>query len=40
MAEFRELCADIVARIGFDENYDLNPEGRAIDDLVDKLFVP
>jgi hypothetical protein len=40
LAEFRELCADIVNSFGFDENYDLNSEGRAMEDLVDKLFEP
>lgn len=34
----RNLCGDRLQEIGFDENYDPTPEGKILEDLIDKLF--
>lgn len=36
----REAVADQLQRAGFDENWDANPEGRALEGIIDKLQPP
>lgn len=36
----RERLTTQLALIGFDENYEPTEEGRIIEDLIDKLFIP
>jgi hypothetical protein len=35
----REACADLLERIGFDEEYAPTIEGQALEGLIDKLLV-
>lgn len=37
-AEFRSAIEDLLIRIGFDADYNANPSGRLLEDLIDKLF--
>lgn len=37
--ELRDLCNDKLDVIGYDENYNLNDDGKKLETLVDKLFV-
>jgi len=36
----REAVADQLQRAGFDEKWDVNPEGRALEGIIDKLQPP
>jgi hypothetical protein len=36
----RDALTESLARVGFGTNYELTADGRLIDDLIDKLFVP
>lgn len=36
--EIREWAIDRLNNVGFDNNYDLTPEGRILENLVDSLF--
>jgi hypothetical protein len=36
----REAVADQLQRAGFDEHWDVNPEGRALEGIIDKLQPP
>ena len=38
-AEFREAFTHELAKVGFDENYELTAEGRILEDLVDLFYV-
>ena len=38
LAELREACGEMLARIGFDLNYRPNAVGEMLEDLIDKLF--
>lgn len=38
LSDFRDACADVLMRMGFDERYEPNAIGMAMEDLVDKLF--
>jgi len=38
LSDFRDACADLLMRIGFDELYEPNAIGMAMEDLIDKLF--
>lgn len=35
----REACADLLQRIGFDEEYAPTNEGLALENLIDKLLI-
>lgn len=35
--EFRNIFTERLAKIGFDENYELTTEGRMLEDLIDKF---
>ena len=37
--ELRDLCNDKLDICGYDENYDLNEDGKKLEALVDKLYV-
>lgn len=37
--EIRDLCGEQLQLIGFDENYGLTPEGKILEDLVDKFHL-
>jgi hypothetical protein len=37
--EFRETFTNELAKVGFDENYDLTAEGRILEDLIDFFYV-
>jgi hypothetical protein len=37
--EFREAFTNELAKVGFDENYDLTAEGRILEDLIDFFHV-
>lgn len=37
--EFRDAFTIELAKVGFDANYDLTPEGRVIEDLIDRFYV-
>lgn len=36
----RDALSEELMMVGFDLDYELTPEGRLIEDLIDKLFVP
>lgn len=36
----RDALSDELMMVGFDLEYELTPEGRLIEDLIDSLFVP
>ena len=38
--EFQAAFTDELARVGFDQNYELNPEGQMLEDLIDRFFQP
>lgn len=38
--ELRDCLTDRLARIGFDENHAPNADGRLLEDLIDRFFVP
>ncbi len=35
--EFREAFTEQLAKVGFDETYELTPEGRILEDLIDNF---
>ena len=37
--EFREAFTSELAKVGFGENYDVTPEGRILEDLIDRFYV-
>lgn len=37
--ELRDLCSNLLLRVGFDESYLPTPEGTTLELLIDKLFV-
>ena len=37
--EFRETFTNELAKVGFDENYDVTAEGRILEDLIDFFHV-
>lgn len=37
--EIRDLCGEQLQLVGFDEKYDLTPEGELLEDLVDKFYI-
>ena len=37
--EIRDLCGEQLQIAGFDEKYELTPEGKILESLVDKFFV-
>ncbi|WP_434111520.1 hypothetical protein [Methylocaldum sp. GT1TLB] len=37
--EFRDAFTEQLAKVGFDENYDLTPEGKMLEDLIDRFFL-
>lgn len=38
LSDFRDACADVLMRIGFDERYEPNEIGVALEGLIDRLF--
>jgi|GEM_PF-1671430 len=38
LAQLREACGDVLNRIGFDENYNPNANGKMLEALIDRLF--
>ena len=38
--EFRDAFTEQLAKIGFDEKYNVTPEGKMLEDLIDRFFVP
>lgn len=37
--EIRDLCGERLQIAGFDEKYELTPEGKILESLVDKFFI-
>jgi len=37
--EIRDLCGEQLQLVGFDEKYEPTPEGKILEDLVDKFYV-
>lgn len=37
--EIRDLCGERLQIAGFNERYELTPEGKILESLVDKLFI-
>jgi hypothetical protein len=37
--EIRDLCSEQLQVAGFDEKYELTPEGRILESLIDKFFI-
>lgn len=37
--QIRDLCGEHLQIVGFDEKYDLTPEGEVLEALVDKFFI-
>ena len=37
--EIRDLCGEQLQYIGFDKEYELTPEGRILESLIDKFFI-
>ena len=37
--EIRDLCGEQLQLVGFDEKYDPTPEGKLLEDLVDKFYI-
>ncbi|MBI2742621.1 MAG: hypothetical protein HYX48_01740 [Chlamydiales bacterium] len=37
--EIRNLCQEQLQIVGFDEKYELTPDGKILESLVDKFFV-
>ena len=37
--EFREAFTNELAKVGFDENYNLTAEGRILEDLIDLFYI-
>jgi hypothetical protein len=37
--EIRDLCGEQLQLVGFDEKYDLTPEGEMLENLVDKFYI-
>ena len=37
--EIRDLCGEQLQITGFDEKYELTPEGKILESLVDKFFI-
>ena len=38
-SEIRDLCGEQLQIAGFDERYELTPEGEILESLIDKFFV-
>jgi hypothetical protein len=38
--EIREICADYLMQVGFDEDYVATEKGLVLESLMDKFFVP
>jgi len=36
--ELRDACGEALQKYGFDQNYQLTPKGKRLEDLIDKLF--
>lgn len=36
--DLRDLCEDALVQFGFDENYDLNEDGKILEDLSDLIY--
>jgi hypothetical protein len=37
--DIRDKCSEKLQLVGFDEKYELNLEGKILEDLIDKFFV-
>jgi hypothetical protein len=37
--EIRDLCGEQLQIVGFDEKYQLTPEGEILESLIDKFFI-
>jgi hypothetical protein len=37
--ELREYLTECLARLGFDQNYEVNEQGRLFEELIDRLFI-
>lgn len=37
--KFRESFTEHLARVGFDENYDVTPEGKLLEEFIDRFYV-
>ena len=37
--DIRDKCSEKLQLVGFDEKYELTPEGKILEDLIDKFFV-
>lgn len=37
--DIRDKCSEKLQLVGFDEKYELNFEGKILEDLIDKFFV-
>ncbi len=35
----RDLCSSKLDQSGFDENYDLTPDGEMLEEFIDRLFI-
>jgi hypothetical protein len=38
--EFREAFTEQLARVGFDDAYEPTPEGKLLEDLIDRFYSP
>jgi hypothetical protein len=38
--DLREQCGNYLMQVGFEENYVANEKGMALENLIDKLYVP
>lgn len=38
--KLREYLTEHLARMGFDEKYEINEQGRVLEELIDRLFIP
>ena len=37
--EFRSIFTDRLAKVGFDEDYQITSEGQMLEDLIDRFFI-
>ncbi len=37
--EFREAFTEHLAKVGFDDAYETNPEGKLLEDLIDRFYL-
>jgi hypothetical protein len=37
--EIRDKCSEKLQLVGFDEKYELTPEGKILENLIDKFFI-